>query len=159
MTEPVRTPRPVDARTLWAGGVAAAVVAALVALVGIVVCRGLLDVPVLAREGDGIWGDADTAAYAVGAALAALVATGMAHLLLLSSPRPGRFFAWIMTLATIAAVLVPFAVTATLASRFATAAINLAVGIAIGSLVGASGRSAVRKASLGAGAPPSYPAP
>jgi hypothetical protein len=148
MTEPVRTPRPVDARTLWAGGVAAALGAALVGLVGIVVCRGLLDVPVLAPQGDGVWGDVDTVAYAGGAALAALVATGLAHLLLLSSPRPGRFFAWIMAVATVAAVLVPFAGTASLASRVATAAINLAVGLAIGALVGAAGRRAVRKASL-----------
>jgi hypothetical protein len=148
MTEPVRTPRPVDARTLWAGGGAAALGAALVGLVGIVVCRGLLDVPVLAPQSDGVWGDVDTVAYVGGAALAALVATGLAHLLLLSSPRPGRFFAWIMAVATVAAVLVPFAGTASLASRVATAVINLAVGLAIGTLVGAAGRRAVRKASL-----------
>lgn len=162
MTEPTRTPRLVDAGTLWAGGAAAAVVAALVAVVGILVCRGILDVPVLAPKGDGVWGDADTAKYAGGAALAALVATGVMHLLLLSAPRPGTFFGWIMTLLTAAAVLAPFAVEASTESRLATAAINLALGIAIGTLVGASARSAARKASLRTGrplSPRSYPTP
>ena len=162
MTEPARNPRSVDAGALWAGGAAAAFVAALVVVVGILICRGIFDVPVLAPQGDGVWGDADTARYAGGAALAALVATGVLHLLLLSTPRPGQFFGWIMTLATAAAVLVPFAVKASTESRIATAAINLAVGIAIGTLVAASGRSAVRKGSLRAGppqTPPSYRRP
>jgi hypothetical protein len=155
MTEPARTPRSIDAGTLWAGGAAAAFVAALVVVVGILVCRGIFDVPVLAPQGEGVWGDADTAKYAGGAALAALLATGVLHLLLLSTPRPGRFFGWIMTLATAAAVLAPFAVKASTESRIATAAINLALGIAIGTLVAASGRSAVRKGSLRAGPPQS----
>jgi hypothetical protein len=158
MTEPTRTNRAVDAGTLWAGGVAAALVAALVAVVGILICRGILDVPVLAPEGNGVWGDADTATYAGGAALAALVATGVVHLLLLSTPRPSRFFSWIMTLVTIVAVLAPFAVKASQESRFATAAINLALGAAIGTLVGASARSAARKATLRTG-PPQAPPP
>jgi hypothetical protein len=158
MTQAAGAPRPVDARSLWAGGVAAAFVAALVVVVAILICRGILDVPVLAPEGDGVWGDADTARYAGGAALVALVATGMLHLLLLSTPRPFRFFGWIMTVATVAAVLVPFTVQASLASRVATAAINVAVGVAIGTLVSASGRGAVRKASRRAGLPPAYPA-
>jgi hypothetical protein len=158
MTEPIRR-RPVDPGTLWAGGAAAALVAALVAVVGILVCRGIFDVPILAPKGDGVWGDADTAKYAGGAAVAALVATGVLHLLLLSTPRPGRFFGWIMTLATAAAVFAPFAVKGSTESRVATAAINLVLGIAIGTLVAASGRTAVRKASLGTGRfqPPSYP--
>jgi len=159
MTEPTRPSRSVDAGALWAGGVAAALVAALVVVVGVLLCRGVLDVPVLAPQGDGVWGDADTVTFAGGAALAALVATGMLHLLLVSTPRPGRFFAWIMVLATLAAVLAPFTVKASMETKLATAAINLAVGVAIGTLVSASGRSAVRKASLRAGPPalPPYP--
>jgi hypothetical protein len=43
-----------DPRRLWSGGVATA---ALLALVGILVARGLLDVAVLAPKGDGLWGD------------------------------------------------------------------------------------------------------
>ena len=101
-------PRTVDAGTLWAGGLAAAVVAALIVVVGILLCRGVLDVPVLAPEGEGVWGNADTVTFAVGAAVAALLATGLLHLLLLFTPRPGRFFGWIMGLVTAAAVIAPF---------------------------------------------------
>jgi hypothetical protein len=38
----------VDAARLWTGGLATALVAALVAVVGVLIARGLFDVPVLA---------------------------------------------------------------------------------------------------------------
>lgn len=41
---------------LWAGGAATAVVAALIAVVGILIARGVFGVPVLAPEGEGTWG-------------------------------------------------------------------------------------------------------
>ncbi|GID95666.1 DUF6069 family protein [Amorphoplanes digitatis] len=160
MTLPTRTPRPLDAGVLWAGGVAAAFVAALIVIVGILFCRGVLDIPILAPKGEGVWGDADTVTYAGGAAVAALLATGVMHLLLLSTPKSGMFFAWIVSLATLAAMLAPFAVKASQASQFATAALNLVLGIAIGSLVSGSARSAVRKATFVARPPfagPPYP--
>src|SRR5207249_12211135 len=43
-----RPSRSVDAGRLWTGGVATALVAALVAVVGVLIARGLLEVPVLA---------------------------------------------------------------------------------------------------------------
>src|SRR5271165_3354633 len=64
--------RTVDARQLWSGGAATAVVAALIALAGILVCRWLFGIPVLAPRQDGAWGDASTAGYAVAAAAAVL---------------------------------------------------------------------------------------
>lgn len=140
-TEP--TPS-VDAGRLWTGGLATAVVAALVAIVGVLIARGLFDVPVLAPTGDGALGDASTWQLAGLAALAALLATGLLHLLLLSTPRPGQFFGWIMTLATVAAALVPFLTDADLDEKVATAAIYLAIGVAIGSLLSGVGRSAMR---------------
>jgi hypothetical protein len=78
------------------------------------------------------------------AAVAALLATGLMHLLLLSTPRPFRFFTWIISLLTLAAVLAPFMTDAKLATRVATAAIGLVIGIAIGSLVSGAARSATR---------------
>ena len=50
-----RPTRRVDARPLWSGGVATAVVAGLIALVGILVARWLFKVPILSprREGHG----------------------------------------------------------------------------------------------------------
>jgi Family of unknown function (DUF6069) len=100
--------RGVDARQLWSGGAATAVVAALIALAGILVCRWLFSIPILAPRRDGAWGDAPTAGYAVAAAAAALVATAIMHLLLIATPRPQLFFAWIIGLATVIAVVYPW---------------------------------------------------
>jgi hypothetical protein len=145
-----RRPR-VDAGRLWMGGLATALVAALVAVVGVVIVRGLFDVPVLAPTGEGTLGDASTARLAVLAALAAVLATGLMHLLLVSTPRPFMFFAWIVALLVLVAVLGPFTTGADLDTKVATAAINLAIGLAIGSLVPGVARSAIR---LGSGRPP-----
>jgi hypothetical protein len=60
----------------------------------------LVDGPVLAPAREGALGDASTARLAILAAVAALVATGLMHLLLLSTPRPFRFFTWIVSLLT-----------------------------------------------------------
>jgi cytochrome b561 len=139
----------VAAGRLWAGGVATAVVAALVAVVGILLARGVFDVPVLAPEGEGVWGDADTGKYALYAALAALVATGLLHVLLIATPRPLQFFGWIITLATVAAALAPLAINGSTSSKLATALINLVVGIAIGTLLSAAARSAMRPSLTG----------
>jgi hypothetical protein len=76
----------VNANRLWTGGVATAVVAALVAVVGVLIARGLLDVPVLAPTEEGVLGNANTARLALVAAGAALAATGLMHLLLLFIP-------------------------------------------------------------------------
>src|SRR5271169_2654069 len=124
--------RTVDARQLWSGGVATAVVAALIALAGILVCRWLFGIPVLAPRQDGAWGDASSAGYAIAAA-AALVATAIMHLLLIATPRPQMFFTWIIGLATVIAVLYPFSTTAPVSQKVATAVINLMLGTAIGS--------------------------
>jgi hypothetical protein len=140
-------PRPVvNAGRLWAGGLATAVVAALIAVVGILVGRGLFDVAVLAPKGAGVWGDADTAWYALGAAACGLAATGLMHLLLLFTPRPLRFFGWVITLATIVAMLLPFVTEEDLGSRLFTAGLNFILGVAIGSLVAGTARSAVQVA-------------
>jgi Family of unknown function (DUF6069) len=134
----------VDAGRLWTGGLATALVAALVALVGVLIARGLFDVPVLAPTDKGALGDASTARLAVLAAVAALLATGLMHLLLVSTPQPWRFFSWIVALLILVAVLVPFTTDAELDTKVATAAISLVIGLAIGSLVPAVARSATR---------------
>ena len=138
-------PRPtVDAGRLWTGGAATALVAALVTVIGVLIARGLFEVPVLAPTEEGTLGNASTLRLAVFAALAALLATGLLHLLLLSTPQPRRFFSWIITLATIAAALAPFLTGADLDEKVATSAITAAVGLAIGSLLSGVARSAVR---------------
>jgi Family of unknown function (DUF6069) len=149
--------RTVDARQLWSGGAATAIVAALIALVGILVCRWLFGIPVLAPRQDGAWGDASTAGYAIAAAAAALAATAVMHLLLLTTPRPQMFFGWIIALATVIAVVFPFGTAAPLSQKAATAVINLVLGAAIGSLIhGTAARSIRRRAGTG-GYQPGYP--
>jgi hypothetical protein len=135
---PAPTPeiqRRVDARALWSGGVATAIVAGLIALVGILLCRWLFKIPILSPRQDGAWGDASTAGYVFASAAIALAATGLMHLLLLSTPRPRMFFGFIMALATLVAVVFPFSSTAPVSQKVATGAVNLAIGVAIWSLV------------------------
>ncbi|GGU34396.1 DUF6069 family protein [Nocardioides albus] len=142
---PARRQQPaVNAGRLWAGGAAAAVVAALIAIAGIVIARGIFDIPVLAPKGDGVWGGASTVWYAVWAAVAGLLATAVAHVLLLTTPQPRTFFGWIIGLATVIAALWPFTSGADLDAKIVTMLLNLVIGIAIGSLVSAVAQSAIR---------------
>jgi hypothetical protein len=140
----INEPRPaLNAGKLWAGGAATAVVAALIAIAGILFGRGLFDIDVLAPKGEGTWGDASTGWYAFGAAVAALLATGLVHVLLVTTPRPMRFFGWVVALATVVAMLAPFVTDASLGERVYTAGLNMILGIAIGSLVGGVAKSSL----------------
>jgi hypothetical protein len=134
----------VDAGKVWSGGVATAVVAALVALVGVLVCRWLFGIPLLAPKSDGAYGDVHTTDLVLFAAAAALVATALMHLLLMSTPRPTTFFSWIIGLATVLAVLLPFSTSAPLTAKVATAVVDLVLGIAIGSLLNGVAARSVR---------------
>ena len=154
---PPETPRRVDARQLWSGGAATAVVAALVALVGILVCRWLFKIPILAPQRDGAWGDASTAGYVFASAAIALFATALMYLLLLSTPRPRTFFSWIIGLATVIAVVFPFSTTAPVSQKAATALVNLVLGFAIGSLISGVSIRAARPGGISGGNEPTYP--
>ncbi len=123
--------RRVDARKLWAGGMATAVVAALVAFVGLLIARGIFKVPVLAPTDAGLVGNPNTVGLCTMAALAALVGTALKHLLLLSTPRPDTFFTAIAGLATLAVALEPFTTGSDLSVKVATMLVYLATGVAI----------------------------
>src|ERR1700748_1414023 len=155
--EPAQRPRRVDARALFSGGAATAVVAGLIALVGILVCRWLFKVPILSPSQDGAWGDASTVGYVFAAVACALVATGLIYLLLISTPRPTVFFGWIIGLATVVAVVVPFSTTAPLSQKAATGLVNLILGIAIGSLVSGVAMRARRRVVVTGGYPQQPP--
>jgi Family of unknown function (DUF6069) len=137
--EPVLSPG-----RLWAGGVATAIVAALVVVAGVFIARRILGIPVLAPRTAGDLGTSVTAVYAVVAAACALLATGLLHVLLLSTPRPLVFFVWITALADLIAVAAPFSQSAALASKVFTAVINLVAGVAVISLLTSVGSSTVR---------------
>jgi uncharacterized protein DUF6069 len=164
MTIPMGSPEPppqgsrrVDARALWSGGAATAVVAALIALVGILVCRWLFKIPILSPQRDGAWGDASTVGYVFASAAIALFATAIMHLLLLSTPRPRTFFSWIVGLATVIAVVFPFSTTAPVSQKAATALVNLVLGFAIGSLISGVSMRFTRRRPVAGGYQPSYP--
>lgn len=126
----------IDAPRLWGGGLATALVAALVALVGVLVCRDLLHVklvePPLLRITDSF-----AANYAITAFVLALVATGLAHLLSVVTPRPQVFFGWIVGLFTVATMVLPFALEGSLKGKICAAVINMVIGLCIASLLSA----------------------
>jgi len=129
---------------LWSGGAATAVVAGLIALVGVLVCRWLFNIPILAPKRYGAYGDAHTTTLVLIAFGAALIATLLAHLLLLGTPRPMVFFGWIVGLITVIVVVFPFQTGAVLSHKIATAALYLIIGIAIGTLIAGVGERATR---------------
>jgi uncharacterized protein YybS (DUF2232 family) len=127
----------IDVPRLWSGGAATAVVAALVAWVGVLIGQSLLDrnlsgAAVILSPFKTL-----TANYAFTAALLAVAATGLAHLLSLSTPRPTVFFGWIVGLFTVAGVIIPFTREGDMYDKATVAIINLVLGICVGSLLSA----------------------
>jgi Family of unknown function (DUF6069) len=124
----------VDAGRLWAGGAATAVVAALVALVGVLIGNAVLDVKMVAPPLLPI-GDSFAVRYALTAVALALVATGLAHVLVLTTPRPRAFFSWIVGLSTLVGTVLPFAADGSIGGKLATALVDLVLGLCILSLL------------------------
>jgi hypothetical protein len=141
----VESPRPVlDAARLWSGGLASAVVAALVGLVGMLVVRVLLQVAPSVAHDAAMFGASATVLLCLTAAGAALAATGLAHLLVISTPRPLAYLGWIVGLATAVAAVLPLVGGLPLATSAAEGAIRLVIGLAVGSLVAGATAAAMR---------------
>jgi hypothetical protein len=147
--EPLLPPPPkLNVGRLWVGGVMAAVVVALLMIVGVAIARGIFAVPVPVPSASGTM---SRFAYVAFGALAALVATALVHLLIMLAPRPLMFFGWIVFLCTVIAVLAPFQNSvfgsfshiSMLNSKISTAVINLGAGVAIGTLLVGVARSSV----------------
>ena len=135
------TPEPVpgkrvtiDAARLWGGGLATAVVAALAALVGVLVCRDLLHVKIVEPPLLSLT-KSFALNYAITAFVVAVLATGLAHLLSVVTPRPRSFFGWIVALVTVATMVLPFALDGSLEGKVCAAVINLVIGLCIASLL------------------------
>jgi hypothetical protein len=142
-----RSARPsVNPARVWGGGVAAAVVAALIVVVGVMISKRLLGIRVLTPDGASAYGSAATTGYAISAAAAALVATLLLYILMLSTPEPTKFFGWIAGLFTVLITILPFMYDAGLIEQIATAVINVVIGIAIVSLLASIGRTALEEA-------------
>lgn len=133
---------------------AAAVVAALIVVVGVMISNRLLGIRVLTPDGTSAYGSTATTGYAISAAVAALIATLLLYVLMLSTPEPTKFFGWIAGLFTVIITILPFMHSADLIKQVATAAINLVIGIAIFSLLASIGRTAIEEVP---DPEPSYP--
>jgi hypothetical protein len=77
--------------------------------------------------------------------------TAIMHLLLLTTPRPQMFFASIIGLVTVIAVVYPFSTTAPLSQKVATAVNNLVLGAAIGSLINGTAARVIRRRAVTGG--------
>lgn len=122
-----------EAGRFWAGAVATAAVASLVGVVGTIVFEQILSIDLAVQDLFGI--GSHVGAYVVGGIVASLLAAGLLHILVVSTPRPRAFFGWIVGLLTVVAALLPLTWTSDLASALSTGGVNLLVGIAIWSLL------------------------
>ena len=146
-----------------AGALATALVAALIGLVGVVVIEGIFDQDMVPPP-DLFNTGSHTAAFAIDGAIFAILAAAVLALLVVSTPRPKRFFGWLMVLATALVTVLPFAWTSHLDRAVLAAVVNLVIGVATWSLLaGVATRTirpaaqAARPAAGGPGTPPSYP--
>jgi hypothetical protein len=134
----------VDAGRLWAGGVATAVVAAFVTLIAIEVLHKLLHAPILSPGGLKQAADYAMVTFPIAAGLITLLATGLLHLLMATTPRASQFFAWIASLGMAVVILQVFLHDTDAITKVETTAFYLLIGVAIiSSLLGVS-RTAVR---------------
>ncbi len=129
--DPRATRLTVETRRFWSGAAATALVAALVGVVGVLVLERILRIDLAVGGGAG----SAMATYVLGGALAAVAAAGLLHVLVLTTPRPGAFFGWILGLVTLAATLLPLTSGAGVGAGIATGVVNLLVGVAVWSLL------------------------
>lgn len=134
---------------LWAGGVATAIVAAGIGIVGVIIIGSILEVGIQTAGKSGALVDNAITIIPVAAAIAALAATALLHLLLLTTPRPATFFSAIILLILVVLVLQVFTADGTIAAHFATAILYAGIGLAIISMLSGVSRTAVRPAATG----------
>lgn len=127
----------VDAPRLWAGGAATAVVAGLVAFVGVLIAADILKFKISMAAVILSVFDSFTSNYVLTGVLLALAGTGLAHALCVSTPRPAAFFSWIVGLLTVIGVVIPFTRGGTMTDKISVGVINLIIGVVIGSLISA----------------------
>jgi len=143
-SQPRPSPRPeLDERRFRAAGLATSIVAALIAVVGVVIARGVFKIPLLGSPDSGVWGNAATLAYAGAAFGCGLLATGLLFLLLRTTPSPITYFGWIVGLVTAVAAVIPLTMGSDYGAKVATSLINAAIGIAIGTLTVSSARRSI----------------
>jgi hypothetical protein len=133
----VRRSRPgIDATRLWTGGLATALVAALVGLVGSLVVQAIVRIhPAGGHVFVPVFDTTGALVLCGAAAVAALAATALAHALLSCAPRPLAYLGWMVGLGTAAAAVLPLTGPGPLVVALAEGVVHLVIGLAIGSLV------------------------
>jgi hypothetical protein len=126
--------------------VATALVAGGVAFVGVMVIHALFRVPGLRRVGGEDY-PFDKLSLAITAAAVALLATGLLHLLMVSTPRAGTFFAWIIGILVVAVIVQELLGGGSWLSKLLFSALYLVIGVAIASLLAGVARTAVKYVS------------
>lgn len=139
----------VVAKRLWAGGVATAIVAAGIAILGVLIVNTVLDVGIQTAGRSGALVDNASTIIPVAAAIAALAGTALLHLLLLTTPRPASFFSAIAFLLIAVLILQVFLADGTIGAHLATAVLYAAIGIAIVSMLSGVSATSVRPATGG----------
>jgi hypothetical protein len=133
---PERATRPsLNSALYWSGVAATAVVAAVTAIVGVIIAEGILDRDLVPPLLNVLALDGHIARYACAAAVAAVLAGGLLHLLILAAPHPDAFFTWIAALVTLACALLPFTLTDNVGDALMTGVLNAAIGVSITSLL------------------------
>ena len=136
-------------KRLWAGGVATAVVAAGIAVVGVLIISNVFDLGIQTAERSGALVDNAMTIIPVCAAIAALAGTALLHLLLLTTPRPATFFSALVVLALVVLLLQVFLARGSVVDHIATAVLYAAIGLAIISMLSGVSRTAVRPRTAG----------
>ncbi|PVZ09629.1 hypothetical protein [Actinomycetospora cinnamomea] len=136
-------------KRLWAGGIATAVVAAGIAIVGVLIISNVFDLGIQTAERSGALVDNAMTIIPVAAAIAALAGTALLHLLLLTTPRPATFFSALVVLALVVLLLQVFLARGSVIDHIATAVLYAAIGLAIISMLSGVSRTAVRPVSSG----------
>jgi hypothetical protein len=130
---PVSRINHIDQARYWVGAVLTAVVAALAGVIGLVVIRDLMRVPI-SLGSIGLPGD-NIGSYGLMVGLAALLAAALFNGMLAIAPRPTVYFGALTGLLTALAALLPFTSSMSISAQAAVAGINLVVGVLIMVLV------------------------
>lgn len=136
-------------KRLWAGGVATAIVAAGIAFVGVLIIGNIFDVGIQTAGRSGALVDDAVTIIPIAAGLAALAATALLHLLLLTTPRPATFFSALCFLVLVVLVLQVFLADGSWIDHIATAILYAGIGIAVVAMLSGVSRTAVRPAATG----------
>lgn len=131
---PTEPPRPrLDAARYWAGAAATVLVCALLGFAAAVIFDEVFDVG-LYPPPDAL-GAGDDASWAAAAALFALLAAVVLHLLVLVAPKARMFFGWIVALTTVILAVLPFTGSPDLLAGAMTALVWVVIGIAVYSML------------------------